>query len=275
MFENLLNHQWLVALSLFVFMALAIELGYRTGIKFRIGDDQDRKEQINAIAEGLFVLLSLLVSFTLAMAVSRYDHRRELIVREADAIGTTYLRAATLGQPYQGNVEQLLRNYVDARIGFFAAGSDAAQVEQAEKHSNRIQQELWGNLLAVSQSDRTAMAVASMNSLNEVIDLDSERVAASQNRIPPTVWMLIIFVALMAMFTRALTLKRRLWLTLALGPITVAIAAGLIADLDNSGSGFIRVDQGPLYRLKADIQPKLNNGDPAKPRKSIDRAPLQ
>lgn len=253
MFENLLNHQWLMAISLFVFMALAIELGYRTGIKFRIGDDQDRKEQVNAIAQGLVVLLSLLLSFTLTMAVSRYDHRRELIVREADAIGTTYLRAATLGQPYQGNVEQLLRNYVDARLGFFATGSDAAQ---AVKYSNRIQQELWGNLVAVSQGDRTAMAVASMNSLNEVIDLESERVAASQNRIPPTVWMLIIFVALIAMFTRALTLKRRLWLTLALGPITVAIAAGLIADLDNSGSGFIQVDQGPLYRLKADIQPK-------------------
>ena len=101
MFESLLNHQWLMAISLFVFMALAIELGYRTGIKFRIGDDQDRKEQVNAIAQGLVVLLSLLLSFTLTMAVSRYDHRRELIVREADAIGTTYLRAATLGQPYQ------------------------------------------------------------------------------------------------------------------------------------------------------------------------------
>ena len=133
MFENLLNHQWLVAISLFVFMALAIELGYRTGIKFRIGDDQDRKEQINAIAQGLVVLLSLLLSFTLTMAVSRYDHRRELIVREADAIGTTYLRAATLGQPYQGNVEQLLRNYVDARLGFFATGSDAATGCEAQR----------------------------------------------------------------------------------------------------------------------------------------------
>ena len=255
MFENLLNHQWLLAISLFVFMGLAIELGYRTGIKFGLGDDQDRKEQVNAIAQGLFDLLSLLLSFTLTMAVS-HDHWRELIVREADAIGTTYLRAATLGQPYQGNVEQLLRNYVDARIGFFAAGSDAALVEQAVKHSNRIQQELWGNLVDVSQSDRTALAVASMNSLNEVIDLDSERVAALQNRIPPKVWMLFFFVSLIAVFTRGLTLKRRLWLTLALGPITVAIAAGLIADLDNSGSGFIRVDQGPLYRLKADIQPK-------------------
>jgi Protein of unknown function (DUF4239) len=256
MFENLLNHHWLVAMSLFVLMALVGELGYRIGMKSRIADDQNRKEQINAIGDGLFVLLSLLVSFTLTMAVSRYDQRRELVVREADAIGTTYLRAATLEQPYQGNVEQLLRNYVDARIDFFVAGFDPAQVEQAVRHSSRLQQELWKNLVAVSQSDRTPVAVAFMNSLNEVIDLDSQRLAALQNRIPPRVWMLIAIVALIAVFTGGLTLKRRFWLTLVLGPMTIAVAVGLIADADSPRSRSIRVDQGPMYRLKADIQPK-------------------
>jgi hypothetical protein len=256
MFENLLNHHWLVASSLFVLLALAIELGTHIGIKSRIDADQDRKEQINAIGDGLFILLSLLVSFTLTMAVSRYDHRRELIVREADAIGTTYLRAATLGQPYQGNLEQLLRNYVDARIDLFAAGSDPAQAGQAVEHSNRLQQELWENLVAVSQSNPTSAVVAFMNSLNEVIDLDSERLAAFQNRIPLRVWMLVIVVALIAAFTRGLALKRRFWLTLVLGPLTISIAVGLIADLDSSRSGFIRVDQEPLHRLKVDVQPK-------------------
>ena len=256
MFENLLNHPWLVAMSLFILLALVGELGYRTGIKSRTEDDQNRKEQINAIGDGLFVLLSLLLSFTLTMAVSRYDHRRELVVREADAIGTTYLRAATLGQPYQRNVEQLLRNYVDARIDFFAAGFDPAQLEQAVRHSRDLQEELWKNLVAVSQSNRTSVAVAFMNSLNEVIDLDSQRLAALENRIPPSVWMLITVVALIAVCTRGLTLKRRFWLTLVLGPMTIAVAVGLIADVDSPRSGFIRVNQGPLYRLKAEIQPK-------------------
>ena len=90
MFENLLNHHWLVATSLFFLMAVAGELGYRIGIKSHIEDDQNRKEQINAKGSDLFVLLSLLLSFALTMAVSRYDQRRELVVREADAIGTCY-----------------------------------------------------------------------------------------------------------------------------------------------------------------------------------------
>jgi hypothetical protein len=57
-------------------------------------------------------------------------------------------------------------------------------------------------------------------------------------------------------FTRGLELRRRFWLAFLLGPMTIAIAVGLIADLDSSRSGFIRVDQGPLYQLKSEIQPK-------------------
>ena len=89
MFEKLFNHHRLAALSLFILMMLAIELGYRIGIKSRTQDDQDRKQQMKASGDGLFVLLNFLLSFTLTMAVSRYNHRRELFVKEADAIGTT------------------------------------------------------------------------------------------------------------------------------------------------------------------------------------------
>jgi len=256
MLEFLLNHPWMLALSLFVLLALLIEIGSRVGLRSRIEDDQNRKEQINAIRDALFVLLSLLLGFTLAMAVPRYDHRRELVVREANAIGTTYLRAKTLAQPYQDNLEGLLREYVDSRIYFFAVGFDSAEVDKAAKRSSSLQQELWKNMVAVSQSDRTPMAVAFMNSLNEVVDIDSERLAALENRIPSTVWVLIFAVAVIAVFTRGLTLKRRFWLTLVLAPMTIAIVVGLVADLDSSRGGLIRVDQGPLYRLKADIQPK-------------------
>ena len=49
-------------------------------LKSRIEDDQNWKEQIDATGSGLFVLLSLLVSFSLSMVVSRYNHRRELVV---------------------------------------------------------------------------------------------------------------------------------------------------------------------------------------------------
>ena len=155
MFENLLNHHWLVATSLLVLMALAGELGYRIGIKSHIEDDQNRKEQITAMGSGLFILLSLLVSFTLSMAVSRYDQRRALVVERP----TRSEQLTSAPQPWDSltgrNFEQLLRNYVDARIDFFTAGTDPAQLERAVSHGSHLQQELWKNLVAVSQSDRT------------------------------------------------------------------------------------------------------------------------
>ena len=80
MFENLLNHHWLVATSLFVLMALVGELGYRIGIKWCIEEDQNPKEQINATGSSLFVLLSLLVSFTLTMEVSRYGALKRMVL---------------------------------------------------------------------------------------------------------------------------------------------------------------------------------------------------
>jgi hypothetical protein len=125
----------MLALSLFLLTALPIEPGYREGLQSHIEDDQNLKEQVSAIRDSLFVLLG----FTLGMAVSRFDRRRELVVREANAIGTTYLRAQTLAQPYRDNLEQLLREYVDARIDFLAVGLDPTQFEQAVKRSHGLE----------------------------------------------------------------------------------------------------------------------------------------
>lgn len=43
-----------------------------------------------------FQLIFALLGFTFAMAVARYDARREMVLQEANTIGTTYLRADLL-----------------------------------------------------------------------------------------------------------------------------------------------------------------------------------
>jgi hypothetical protein len=77
--------------------------------------------------------------------------------------------------------------------------------------------------------------------------------AALENRLPESVWLLILSISVIAVFARGLTLPARFWLTVLLVPITIAIVVGLIADLDTSSSGLIRLDQRPLERLKADL----------------------
>ena len=83
--------------------------------------------------------------------------------------------------------------------------------------------------------------------------MNDKRLAALENRIPLTIWLMIVSVALIAVFTRGLTLAKRFWLTLALAPITIALVVALIADLDTPSSGLIRLDNRAMQRLKVEI----------------------
>src|SRR5215469_18460570 len=114
--EYVLNHPWELGLLLGIVLAFVLELGRRTAVRYQIEQAPQRKEQMGTIRDGFFILVSLLLGFTLTMAASRYAERRSLVVEEAISIGTTYLRASTLPQPYRDHSRQLLREYIDARL---------------------------------------------------------------------------------------------------------------------------------------------------------------
>jgi hypothetical protein len=251
--EYLVNHPWQFGFLLAILLSISIEIGYRVALRSHIAENPDREEQVVAIRDGLFVLVSLLLGFTLALAAPRFAERRSLLVDEAVSIGTTYLRAGTLPQPYHDHSQQLLRQYIEARIDLDNAGLDATRITAASNLSKRIHHQLWADVLAVSQTDRTAITAAYVNSLNETFDLHEKRVAALENRIPYSIWMLIIFVSLITVFARGLTLTRRFWLTLVLIPLTIAIVVALTDDLDTPSAGLIRLDQRAMQRLASDL----------------------
>ena len=251
---DLLSQPWLFGLLVGISLAAVIELGRLTGAWSKIHEDIHRKDQTVAIRDGLFVLVSLLLGFTLALAVPRYNERRSRLVEEAISIGMTNLRAGTLPQPYRDNARGLLRQYVRARIDLDNAGLDMSRSNEAANRSKHIQRQLWVDAEAIARTDRTAITAAYINSLNETIDLDEERIAALENRIPVSIWFLILSVSVIAIFSRGLTLTRRFWLTLVLGPVTIAIVVALIADLDTPSSGLLRLDQRAMQRLQSEFK---------------------
>ena len=251
--EFLFNQPWLLGLLTALLLAALIEAGRQAAVRARIQEDANRKDQMVAIRDGLFVLVGLLLGFTLAIAAPRHAERRSLLTDEANAIGTTYLRAGTLPKPNREQAEQLLRHYVAARLDLDNAGVDADRTTEAISRAKQTQKRLWDGVLEVTKNDRSAVSTAYMNSLNQMIDLHEKRISALENRIPRGVWLLIFSVSAIAAFARGLTLSRRFWLTLVLAPLTIAIVVALIADLDTPSTGLIRLDQRAMQRLKADI----------------------
>jgi hypothetical protein len=247
--EYILNHPWELGLTLGIVLALMLELGRRIAVRYRIPEVVERKEQMGTIRDGLFILVSLLLGFTLTLAAARFGERRSLLVEEAVSIGTTYLRASTLPQPYRDHSRQVLREYVDTRIQL----ADADLLDDALAKARVLHEDLWNDASTVAQQDRTAVISLYLNSLNETIDLHEKRVAAFENRVPQPVWVLVISVSLIAVFTRGATLPSRFWMTLILLPITIAIVVALIADLDTPGRGLIQLDQRALHRLRVDM----------------------
>jgi hypothetical protein len=245
------DHPLLLGLLLAILLACALEVGRQAAVRYKIDQIPGRKEQMGTIRDGFFILLSLLLGFTLTFAASRFAERRSLAVEEAVSIGTTYLRAGVLPQPYGDHSKQLLREYVDARLALDDA--DRSQFSEAMSRSQQIQEELWLDAAAVAQNDRSAIIAVYLNSLNETIDLDAKRVAAFEYHVASAIWILIIFVSLIVGFTRGATMTSRFWLSLILIPITIAIVVALIADLDTPSHGLIRLDQRTLQRVKAEI----------------------
>jgi len=114
----------LVVAVLFGLLLVATEVGFRCGRVIRAGLEDPAKSELTTLQGAMIGLLALLLAFSFAMAESRFDTRRQLVLEEANAIGTTYLRSKALAEPYQAKVVKLLQDYVANRLEYYAAGVD-------------------------------------------------------------------------------------------------------------------------------------------------------
>jgi hypothetical protein len=250
----LFEYPGLLFLVICVVLLLSYEIGFRQRARHhdRIGQDGDK--QIEETRNQIAVLLSLLIAFTLSMALTRFDYRKQLVVDEVNAIGTTYLRAMLLPEPTRIRASGLLRDYVDTRLAIFGDATTAVQREANARHTRQIQNELWAGAVAASQQSPTPITSIYVQALNEMIDLDGKRVAARANRIPTDIWFLLGILSIMTTMVVGYGQRRRAALTTFVPVLTIAIAMSLIADLDSPTHGLIRVDQQSMQSLSVDLK---------------------
>lgn len=228
------------------------DLGFRLGLKKGPGlGAQDPSAVVQGAA---FTVLALLLGFSFALALGRFDARRGALVREASAIGTTYLRAQLLDPPTATAARADLRAYVAERITFARADANPQQRASADLKSVDEQRDLWKRAMAAARRDpRSTLVPLYIAALNDTINLSVEERAVLGAHIPDIVvigLLLIAFIASLMMGygfgrqgQRAIAFK-------ALFAIMLAIALGLILDLDRPQRGLIRVNLAPLQTVQ-------------------------
>lgn len=250
---------WLVAVGLFIGMLIAREAGksLRDRRRTLAGEESGDAFAMTSVLG----LLALLIGFTFSIALSRYESRRELVVQEANAIGTTWLRMQLLDQPDRARMEALLRQYVDARIAFGAARTPSEERRQYER-TEVLQGELWGALMsAVAPFRDTPRASLLIGTTNEAIDLAAERFATRQAHIPQRILrMLAIFALLTAGMVGYERGTQRKATTLLF--ILLTLAVSLVLDLDRPSTGLTNVPQQPMFDLKASMAPSPSAESP-------------
>jgi hypothetical protein len=239
---------WGLLVAVLLVVLISVEGGYRVG-KQRARQVQEKETPVGEMVAATLGLLAFILAFTFGLAATRFDTRKQAVLDEANAVGTTYLRAGMLPER-RAEIRALLRQYVDVRLEAVKPGMLAEGIRQSE----RIQNQLWEMTVPIAEKNPNSIVVGLfIQSLNEMIDLHTKRLtAAVRNRIPGAIWAALYGICILSFcamgYHSGLTGTTRSPVILAVA-FTFSVVIALIADLDRPQEGILKVSQQTLVDL--------------------------
>lgn len=203
----------------------------------------------NYIVSGALGLLSLLIGFTFSLAVDRFDLRRTLVIQDANAISTAYLRSQLLAEPHRARLSGLLVEYTADLLVLAKAQPDEARSLLAS--DDRHLADIWAAAEAGFDTIRDIdFSSTFIDSINSVIELDASRRTARAAKVPTTVFAVLFVYLIAAAGAQGYVLvgvRRR---AIVIFPFALLILSLLlILDIDRPTMGGIREPQGAMERL--------------------------
>jgi hypothetical protein len=234
-----------LAIGLFLGILLLLEIGRRFGLRRLAQDSEGARTGLSVVEGAVFGLMGLLLAFTFSGAASRFDARRQLVVEEANAIGTAYLRLDLLPESARSALRESFRRYVEARLEVYRKLPDVVAAKQELSHATALQGHIWSQAVAACQEAPQPATMLLLPSLNAMIDITTTRTMAAQIHQPTAIFallsVLVLSSALLAGYTMAGHHPRSWTHTLAFAAI-MAVTVYVILDLEYPRLGLIRVD---------------------------------
>ena len=234
-------------LGLLIVMLGLLEVGRRAGTRRIVRDPEGARAGVGAVEGAVFGLLGLLVAFTFGGAASRFDSRRQLVVEEANNIGTAYLRLDLLPASAQPALREHFRRYVDHRLEVYRKLPDVAAAYKELAKGDAIQKDIWRQAVAASQAPGAAASAPMLllPALNAMIDITTTRTFAALTH-PPVIIFIMLFGlamigALLAGFGMAGS-KQRSWVHMVCFALVLAVSIYVILDIEYPRVGLIRIE---------------------------------
>ncbi|QFU77381.1 hypothetical protein EY643_17870 [Halioglobus maricola] len=239
-----------------VVVLIAIEIGFHAG-RWRVrslGGKSESEAQLSAMTGAHLALLAFIMAFSFNMAAGHYQDRRALIMKDANAISTAYLRTSLVDSAESRNISELLVQYVDVRLTF----KDAKTAGPGLAKTQELQELIWSEVQQlVSNHTPTVLHSLLIQSLNEVFDVHDERAAAGlKHRVPSSLWIILAALLVLSMtgigyFSGHKGVRNPIASTgLAL---SFSMVLFLIADLDRPTGGLLKADQSAIFELRQQL----------------------
>jgi hypothetical protein len=235
----------LVAITLFILLITFYFLGYRLRTRTLKKTTEHTVEDLGAINGTLLGLLALLLAFTFGMSNSRYDTRRQLVIEEANNIGTVILRTDIYPDSIRSLLRNHLRDYVDARIAFYQAGMNIEKTVAEYNRASEIGNKIWSLAAAYARvDDITTRTSELIPALNAMIDVTTTRRAAGEATIPDSIMYFLFALCLCSSFLLGYDRKNKFdWIVVTGFALMLSATVFTIIDLDRPRSGLIDMDK--------------------------------
>ena len=252
-----------VGSGVFVGMMTCLEIGYRFGHRRVIDPEFNQQsgaaDNSGVVAASIFGLLGLLLGFSFAGGTSRLESKRELVIQEANAIGTAYLRLDLLPEPQRAKLRTLFGEYLDVRLAVYRKLPDLSAAESELARVAELQQRIWSQAVNASKAEGGEYARLVLPAINEMIDITTSRTVALYTHLPRLIFTLLIAVALITGLLAGHTMgerRKRSWFYTIAYALVVSLTIYAVVDLDHPRSGLIRLDaaDATMTRLRDSIR---------------------
>jgi hypothetical protein len=243
----------LVVIGLIAAIVAAHDIGFLLGSMTRSADEPfDR--QVGLVRTSTAALVAFLIGFAFSGAASRFTDRQDLIVKEANALSTAYLRADTIAEPQRSELKGALKEYTADRVKLLSReGRD--QIEPLLAKVSGLHERMWRSAINATQNNARLMSVV-LPPINEVIDLHTAHLAMARRHLPVPIMAVLFATAAISVGMIGFgngRVGRRFSVLDAVYGVVLAAALWMIIDLDYPGFGVIRVSNVPVVETLASM----------------------